>query len=110
MSLAADANPGLGVGSIQSQDHQGRQVKVVVHPGLTESQVESVTVTFLFPSISHNTVRASEPGGGGVVSTAWGRGGQGLALHQMCKTVLARPSLHERLIVLVAWFFALSHH
>lgn len=62
MSLAADANPGLGVGSIQSQDHQGRQVKVVVHPGLTESQVESVTVTFLFPSISHNTVRASEPG------------------------------------------------
>lgn len=61
MTLAAEENPGLGVGSIQAQDHQGRQVKVVVHPGLTESQVESVIVTFLFPSISHNTVRASEP-------------------------------------------------
>lgn len=98
-SLVAEANPGLEVGSIQSQDHQGRQVKVVVHPGLTESQVESVfIVTFLFPSISLNTVRAREPemvGEG--ISTAWGRGRQGLALHQMCKTLLARPSLHDRL-------------
>lgn len=100
-SLVAEANPGLEVGSIQSQDHQGRQVKVVVHPGLTESQVESVfIVTFLFPSISLNTVRARESemvcvcGG---VSTAWGRGRQGLALHQMSKTVLERPSLHNRL-------------
>lgn len=67
MTLAAEENPGLGVGSIQSRNHQGRQVKVVVHPGLTESQVERVIVTFLFPSIIHNTVRASEPdmGGGG---------------------------------------------
>lgn len=102
-SLVAEANPGLEVGSIQSQDHQGRQVKVVVHPGLIESQVESVfIVTFLFPSISLNTVRAREPEMGGSPqhgeSPQHGGGGrQGLALHQMCKTVLARPSLHDRL-------------